>query len=61
MAVNLNSKISHKEFSELSSPLALDLTAVFNVMKDEIMNLLNIAEKEGWTPEQLIKKVEDMI
>lgn len=53
--------IKSKEFNEVSSPLVLDLVSLFNLLKDDMMNLIDKAEKENWTPDELITSVEELI
>ena len=54
-------KVTEREFSSLSGELVKDLTAMFNVMEDEINKLVQEGIKEGWTPEELIIKIENTI
>jgi hypothetical protein len=54
-------KMSQKEFDDYSMPMALDLIAVFSLLQEEVLDLLEQADKEGWTPDILIKKVEELI
>ena len=54
-------KIKSSEFNEMAEPMALDLTAVFTLMKEETMGLIRKAAKEGWTTEVLIKEIENLI
>jgi hypothetical protein len=55
---NANTKISSKVFEKLSSSFALDLTAVFNLIQEDIFKLLNKANKEAWTPTELLSEIE---
>lgn len=57
----LNSKITRNEMESMQRDLALDLTALFNIMQDEVNGIVKIAVKEEWTPEQLINKIEGLI
>lgn len=61
MAENLNSKVSPSQFDDLSSPLVLDLIAVFKLMEEEVMKIISEGEKENITPEELIRRVEEII
>ena len=54
-------KVTEREFSSLSGELVKDLTAMFNVMEDEINKLVQEGMEEGWTPEELITKIENTI
>lgn len=45
----------------MSSPFVLDLVALYNTIEESIVKTLNKARKEGWTPDQLIKKIEKEI
>ena len=61
MQESLKVKLTEREFNNLYSPLAKDLTAVFNLMEDEINNLVKQGVEEGWTPDELIQKIEKLI
>jgi len=54
-------KITQKQFATLSQDLSLDLTALFNVIQEDVEKLLKQARKEEWTPEQLITQIENLI
>ena len=56
-----SSKITQAQFYELAEDMILELSAVFNVMKDDAMKLLSKAEDEGWDGDRLIKEVEKLI
>lgn len=58
---NLNLTVKQKQFDELSAPLVLDLVALFNLMREDIEMLVRKAEKEGWSPEKLIKEIGDVV
>lgn len=58
---SVNVKLTRAEFDDMMMPLAKDMEALFNLMQDEVLELTKQAEKEGWTPEQLIKEVENMV
>lgn len=61
MITNLSLNINSEEFGEMSAPLAMDMTALFNIIKDDVFSLFDKAEKEGWTTEKLITEVRDLI
>ena len=45
----------------MTHPLELDLEAAYRVMQTDVLNLIEKAEREGWTPEQLIRNVEELV
>ena len=53
--------VNTKEFDNLSKNFALDLIAIYSLMKEEMFDLIKQAESEGWTPDALIKEVEKTI
>ena len=53
--------ITTDQFDGLSDNLVLDLVAVFNSLEQECFELVDRAEKEGWTPEQLQSEFEKLI
>ena len=57
--LGLNIKSDH--FEELSQNFVLDLIALFSIMHEDVESLLDEAVKEEWTPERLIKEIEDKI
>lgn len=61
MPESLGLKVTERQFNNLSSNMVKDLTALFNLMEDDINKLIEQSVKEGWTPEQLIQKIEDLI
>ena len=61
MADKLGINTTVKQADTMSRDMEKDLEAVFNVMKDDVLALVQDADKEGWTPDQLIKKVEALI
>lgn len=54
-------KLTQNEFDDLSKSFALDLVAVFSLIQEDVMKLLDKSIKEGWSADVLIKKVEDLI
>ena len=54
-------KQTAREVDSLSRDYAKDLEAVYNMMKEDTLKLTKKAVREGWTPEQLIRKVEELI
>lgn len=54
-------KISETEFYDLIDGFTLDMIAVFRLIEDDTMALLDRAIKEGWTPEKLVSEVEKLI
>jgi len=54
-------KITHDEFDEYSQPLKLDLIALFSMMEEDANKLVQQSVKEKWTPDVLIKHIEDLI
>jgi hypothetical protein len=61
MAQIKDAGINEKQFYELIQPFVNDLTAVFGLMHEDALRLLDTARKEGWTPEKLIAEVEKLI
>lgn len=61
MADSVNTKITSNQMDSLKRDLSLDLTSVFNLIEGEVQGLLKKAVKENWTPDELIKKVEELI
>lgn len=57
----VNNKITAQQFYGLSSPLALDLIAVFSLLEEDIIKLTNKAVKEGWSEDKLIQEISDLI
>lgn len=54
-------KITQKQSLDLGRDLALDMTALFNLIEDDVNDLLKKAIKEDWTPERLIAEIGDLI
>lgn len=61
MADSVGLRITSGQAEDLGRDLSLDLTALFNLMKDDIAELLFKAEEENWTPERLIKEIEELV
>ena len=61
MMDNVGIAVKSEQFDDLSKPLSLDLIAVFNLMLEDLHDLLDKAEKENWKPEKIIKEMEDLI
>lgn len=61
MAIATDKKITNKEFDNFTDSFALDLTAFFGALRDDVNKLLIKAKREHWTPERLIKEVEKII
>ena len=53
-------KITADDFDDLAAPYVLDLIAVFSQLKEDVLNELNRAVKENWTPDTLIKNIEEL-
>lgn len=54
-------KLSSNEFQQMKDGYVMDLIALFNCLEDDVNKLVVKAEKEGWTPDVLIKKIEELI
>jgi hypothetical protein len=54
-------KLTQSEFEEYMMPMALDMQAVFNLIQEDVFKLIDESIKEGWTPDVLIKKIEELI
>ena len=50
--------MTRKEVDKQTEPLSLDLTALFNVMRDDVIKNINDLKEES--PETLLKKIEDL-
>ncbi len=50
-----------KEFGSLSSPFTLDLVAFFSELEGEIIKITEQASNEGWTEDELIEAIGDLI
>lgn len=48
-------------FFDMIEGFSLDMIAVFKILEDEHMAVLNQATKEGWTPERTVFKLEKII
>jgi hypothetical protein len=53
--------LSIGEVKALQTPLALDLVSIYTVIRDDCMALVNIATREGWRPEDLVKKLPGLL
>lgn len=53
-------KLTRKEVEELSQPMALDMTALFSVMRDAVLETLDQSAKNGDRPDDVIRKIEDL-
>jgi len=58
---NLNLTVKSKEFDTIIAPMSLDLLAFFKLLEEDIYKVTNKADKEGWSPEKLIKEIEGLI
>ena len=45
----------------MSKPFALDLLAVFSIIEEDIVKMLDQAKKENWDAHTLIQKIEEKI
>ena len=50
-------KITQKEFDNISSPMELDLFAMFSHTRDEVIKKVVEAGEKGWTEDRLIKEI----
>lgn len=53
--------ITTEEFQDLSKPMALDLTALFSLMRDEALYIIEKAGREGWTIAELEEELLDLV
>lgn len=53
-------KITQNEADRMMKPLELDLTAVFNIMQEDLLKLIDGAGVDT-SPEQLIKSIDDLL
>lgn len=49
-------KLSQLDSEEMARPMALDLAALFNVMRDDILEILN----KDTSPEQMIDEINKL-
>lgn len=61
MNISVGVKVTEKEFNTMSSEIKSDLTSLFNIIEDDLNELLVQAEEEGWTPDQFIMEVENLL
>ena len=61
MAARLNINMTSKEVEEEMTPLALDLIALFAIMQEDISEIFEEGIKEGKTPEEIIREIEQRI
>jgi hypothetical protein len=54
-------KLSADKFYGLTDDFVLDLIAVYALTQEQMLGLIARAEKEGWTPEELINEMEKAI
>lgn len=54
-------KISQNQFSDIARGFENDLIAVFSLMQDDAIKLLNKAEKEGWDISKFTKEAANLI
>lgn len=53
--------LSIDEVRALQTPLALDLVAAYTQMRDDTLDLVSQAKREGWTPARLLVKIEALL
>jgi hypothetical protein len=53
--------INSNQFDDMSSDFILDMIAFFNIAEEQYMKLLDTAEEEHWTPDQLLSAINDVI
>ncbi len=61
MASIKESRITQDQFTDFSQPFVLDLIALFNLVEEDTVKTISKAQREGWTPDKLIKEVEKII
>ena len=61
MPTSIDLSLTQNQFEEMSEELSGDLTAFFNLLQDDILGMLDRSVKENWTPEKLMKEIEDLI
>jgi hypothetical protein len=54
-------KITADKFYALTEDFVLDLIALYALTEEKIHGLIERARKEGWTPDELIRKIEETI
>lgn len=61
MADSVGVKITQNQYDAISRDLVLDLEAVFKVIEGDMKDLIRKSVRENWTPERLIKEIENSI
>ena len=54
-------RISADQFYAITEDFVLDLIALYGETQKQILTLIAQAQKEGWTPEELIRRIEESI
>ncbi len=57
----LGKKLSNNGFYEIADDMIKDLEAVFNVLQDEMIELLNKPENQGMSEEELINYLVELL
>ena len=53
--------IPQKDIDDMGAPLENDLLALFKLMEQDALRLLDRAKDEGWTPEEFEREIEALI
>ena len=53
--------LTAEEFRILERPMALDMIAYFELLKERAQKILREAEKEGLSPNEIIARVEKLL
>jgi len=61
MAESVKVSVNQSKFNDWSKDFVSDLIAYFNLLNEDIVKLIDKASKEGWTPEQIIDAIEELI
>jgi elongation factor P hydroxylase len=56
--ISTNQNYTISKVDRLKSSFELDLIAFYKVMQDKVMDIFNQGIEEGWTPDEIIAKIE---
>jgi hypothetical protein len=52
--------ITEKELNHIMAPFKLDLAAYFQLVKEDVIKIINKAKREGKTPEDIMKEIGEL-
>jgi hypothetical protein len=53
-------KLTQNDIIEIEKEYSIDLIAYYKVLEAAIFELMDKAQKDGWTPEKLLKEVDKL-